>query len=114
MQIKLLVSPAAIALVAGLGSASADEPFSVLSDVLANPLTPLESAHVIAGATLITIGSTFRTFTVPAELLVALERTRLGGVNCPAGDCILPVDARVELGGQFTLPHEVQMTFGSP
>ncbi len=113
MQNKMIVSAAAIAMAATIGSASADEPFSVLSDVLANPLTPLESAHVIAGGTLITIGSTGRTFYVPAELLVALGRTPLGGANCPANDCILPIDAQVDLGGQIT-PHLVQITFGSP
>ncbi len=39
MQIKLLVSAAAIALVAGLGSASAADQFTTLAGVPAQPLT---------------------------------------------------------------------------
>ena len=50
MQIKLLVSAAAIALVAGLGSASAAEQFSTLEGVMAVAMSSGELDAVVGGA----------------------------------------------------------------
>ena len=53
MQIKLLVSVAAIALVATIGSASADEQFSTLAGLSPEPLPPAEMAAIKAGSELV-------------------------------------------------------------
>ena len=47
MQIKLFVSAAAIALVAGVGSASAADQFQTLEGIAADALTPQEMGVVI-------------------------------------------------------------------
>ena len=46
MQIKLIVSAAAIALAAGLGSASAAEQFTALEGITAEPLNAVELDRV--------------------------------------------------------------------
>ena len=46
MQIKLLVSAAAIVLVAGLGAASAADRYFTMEGIEAQPMTPLEAAAV--------------------------------------------------------------------
>ena len=46
MQIKLIVSAAAIALVAGLGSASAADQFTALEGITAEPLNAVELDRV--------------------------------------------------------------------
>ena len=51
MQIKLLVSAAAIALIAGLASASAAEGFAILEGIPADAITAQEMA-VVSGAAL--------------------------------------------------------------
>ena len=47
MQIKLIVSAAAIALAATIGPASADEQFSSLEGIPAVPMSPEEQAAVV-------------------------------------------------------------------
>ena len=53
MQIKLFVSAAAIALVAGLGSASAGDQYSTLEGIAAQAMTPQEMGAVVGAHVLI-------------------------------------------------------------
>ncbi len=57
MQIKLLVSAAAIALVAGVGSASADDEFETIEGLTADVITPQEMAMVIGSQFNVTVPS---------------------------------------------------------
>ena len=114
MHIKLLSFAAAVALISGLGTASADGPFSVLSDVPANPLTPLESAHVVGGDTEMALILADREFVTPADVLDAMTGTPLGGFFCPTSGCFFPDDALFINDKNEGLAFFPTIQFGNP
>ena len=93
MQIKLFVSAAAIALVAGLGSASAAEPFNTLEGITAAALTPQEMGVVKGNNSdvILTIanGSSFSPhvfhFPVAAGANVVIDDLNKRGVEIASG-----------------------------
>ena len=81
MRTKSILTAAAIALVAGLGSASADENFSTIAGLSAQPLSAHELAEVRgAGDFIIVIKNELRY--VPASMSDAVSNRICGANNC--------------------------------
>ncbi len=82
MQIKLIVSAAALALAAGLGSASAADRFTALEGITAEPLNAVELGRV-RGTNIDLSGLDGVPYSV--VLAVGLKTARMPGNVCPPG-----------------------------
>ena len=81
MQIKLFVSAAAIALAAGLGSASAGEQFATIADLSPQALSADEMADVRGAGDFIIVTKNEHRF-VPARMSDAVSNSICGANNC--------------------------------
>ena len=102
MQIKSILTGAAIALVAGLGSASAGERFAMLNGIQAIPLNSAELDCVTGGDITVTILNTSGTAAADFSMATGGETVSIevgiSGLNTPGGATVVGPAQDVALG----------------